>query len=983
MPRRSILTESEQQFLLQIPSEISEMSKYYLLSEFDLSIINQKRGNHNKIGFACLLCCLRYPGISFNYDTQIHVDAIKFITHQLEIKDSADWRKYFNRDATRREHLLELQSIFGYKTFTNAHYQDYINKLTPLTKISDNSISVAQSLIIMLREDQIIVPSVRVIERLCAEAITIGSQEFYNELTSKLSDTQRHSLASLLKLKPDSTISYLHWLLQPATIPKPKHILMHINRLKFLNSLNLPASLGKNIHQNRLNKLAREGRNMFARDINEFESNRRYATLVAIIISIRASIIDEIIELNDKILGNIFNKARNSHNEEFQNSGKIINEKLNIYAKIGQALIKARQENLNPFDVIDEIMSWETFTQTVQNTQELAKPNNFDYLYRITKHYSWLKRYMLEFIDTLEFKSTNTTTSIIEALEIIKKMHKDGLRKVPANAPTDFIRSRWHSVVFIENQNIDRQFYEFAVLSELKNSLRSGDIWVVGSRQYKDFEEYLIDQATYQQLKTENKLPITDVNTNFYEFIQSRLEILNSNLDEVHKLVINNELQDASINDDGLRITPLTNSVPDEVNEFNQLVYAFLPKIKITTLLQEVDSWLNFSKCFTHLKSNRPTDNKSLLLTAILSDAINLGLTKMAEACPGTTYSRLASIQAWYIRNETYKQATAIITNAQHQQEITKYWGEGNSSSSDGQRFKAGGKGVKSASINPKYGSEPGIIYYSHTSDLYAPFHISVITTNLRDSTYVLDGLLHHEADLNIYEHYTDTAGFTDHVFALMQLLGFKFAPRVRDLNDKRIYLPSKTKVYPRLSSMIGGYLNLSLIEKNWDEIVRLAASIKQGTVTSSLILRKLSSYPRQNSLAVALRELGKIERSIFMLEWIKDPQLRRRVQAGLNKGEAKHALTRAVHFNRLGESRDKTFENQLHRASGLNLVVGAIILWNTVYIGKAIEYMIKTQKDFNEDLIKHLSPLVWEHINLTGDYIWSDKLKESQLRIN
>jgi TnpA family transposase len=835
----------------------------------------------------------------------------------------------------------------------------------------------------MLREDQIIVPSVRVIERLCAEAITIGSQEFYNELTSKLSDTQRHSLASLLKLKPDSTISYLHWLLQPATIPKPKHILMHINRLKFLNSLNLPASLGKNIHQNRLNKLAREGRNMFARDINEFESNRRYATLVAIIISIRASIIDEIIELNDKILGNIFNKARNSHNEEFQNSGKIINEKLNIYAKIGQALIKARQENLNPFDVIDEIMSWETFTQTVQNTQELAKPNNFDYLYRITKHYSWLKRYMLEFIDTLEFKSTNTTTSIIEALEIIKKMHKDGLRKVPANAPTDFIRSRWHSVVFIENQNIDRQFYEFAVLSELKNSLRSGDIWVVGSRQYKDFEEYLIDQATYQQLKTENKLPITDVNTNFYEFIQSRLEILNSNLDEVHKLVINNELQDASINDDGLRITPLTNSVPDEVNEFNQLVYAFLPKIKITTLLQEVDSWLNFSKCFTHLKSNRPTDNKSLLLTAILSDAINLGLTKMAEACPGTTYSRLASIQAWYIRNETYKQATAIITNAQHQQEITKYWGEGNSSSSDGQRFKAGGKGVKSASINPKYGSEPGIIYYSHTSDLYAPFHISVITTNLRDSTYVLDGLLHHEADLNIYEHYTDTAGFTDHVFALMQLLGFKFAPRVRDLNDKRIYLPSKTKVYPRLSSMIGGYLNLSLIEKNWDEIVRLAASIKQGTVTSSLILRKLSSYPRQNSLAVALRELGKIERSIFMLEWIKDPQLRRRVQAGLNKGEAKHALTRAVHFNRLGESRDKTFENQLHRASGLNLVVGAIILWNTVYIGKAIEYMIKTQKDFNEDLIKHLSPLVWEHINLTGDYIWSDKLKESQLRIN
>lgn len=94
--------------------------------------------------------------------------------------------------------------------------------------------------------------------------------------------------------------------------------------------------------------------------------------------------------------------------------------------------------------------------------------------------------------------------------------------------------------------------------------------------------------------------------------------------------------------------------------------------------------------------------------------------------------------------------------------------------------------------------------------------------------------------------------------------------------------------------------------------------------------MRKLSSYQRKNNLAAALIELGKIERSIFMLEWIKDPQLRRRVQVGLNKGERKHALNRAVHFNRLGEIRDRTFENQLHRASGLNLVVEAIILWNT-----------------------------------------------------
>ena len=110
---------------------------------------------------------------------------------------------------------------------------------------------------------------------------------------------------------------------------------------------------------------------------------------------------------------------------------------------------------------------------------------------------------------------------------------------------------------------------------------------------------------------------------------------------------------------------------------------------------------------------------------------------------------------------------------------------------------------------------------------------------------------------------------------------------------------------------------------------MRLAASIQQGTVMASLMLRKLGSYPRQNGLVLALRELGRIERTLFTLDWLQDIELRRRVQIGLNKGEAKNALARAVFFNRLGELRDRSFENQRYRASGLNLVVAAIVLWN------------------------------------------------------
>jgi TnpA family transposase len=421
----------------------------------------------------------------------------------------------------------------------------------------------------------------------------------------------------------------------------------------------------------------------------------------------------------------------------------------------------------------------------------------------------------------------------------------------------------------------------------------------------------------------------------------------------------------------GLKITPLDNAVPDEAEAFMQQAYSLLPHLKITELLQEVDGWTGLSRHFKHLKNGDATEDKNLLLTTILADAINLGLSKMAESCPGSTYAKLTWLQAWHIRDETYSAALAELTNTQSRQPFAAYWGDGTTSSSDGQNFKAGGRGQFAGQVNLKYGQEPGVQFYTHISDQYAPFHIKVISATVRDATYVLDGLLYHESDLRIEEHYTDTAGFTDHVFALMPPLGFRFAPRIRDLADKRLYICGNAKQYPMLGGLIGGNLNVKQIRAHWDEILRLAASIRQGTVTASLMLRKLGSYPRQNGLALALRELGRIERTRFMLDWMQHVELRRRVQIGLNKGEAKNALARAVFLNRLGEMRDRSFENQRYRASGLNLVVAAIVLWNTVYLERAIQALRDSGQNINETLLPHCSPLGWEHINLTGDYLW------------
>jgi TnpA family transposase len=199
---------------------------------------------------------------------------------------------------------------------------------------------------------------------------------------------------------------------------------------------------------------------------------------------------------------------------------------------------------------------------------------------------------------------------------------------------------------------------------------------------------------------------------------------------------------------------------------------------------------------------------------------------------------------------------------------------------------------------------------------------------------------------------------------------GFQFAPRIPGLKHRRLYSFGKPSDYPTLEPMIAGRINVALIRAHWLEILRIIASIRTGTVTASLIMRQLASYPRQNGVAAALRELGRLERTLFTMDWINEPELRRTTGQELNKGESRNSLARAVFIHRLGEIRDRTYENQQHRVSGLNLLVTAIILWNTRYLERAVAALSQVEA-VPAHLLAHLSPLGWEHINLTGDYVW------------
>jgi TnpA family transposase len=593
----------------------------------------------------------------------------------------------------------------------------------------------------------------------------------------------------------------------------------------------------------------------------------------------------------------------------------------------------------------------------------------------IKTRFNYLRKYTPSLLDSLKFNSTKSAKPLLNALNIIRELNDSGKRKIPDGSPLEFVPKRWQKHVFDDEGNINRQYYEMAALTELKNHIRSGDVWVEGSRLHKDFEEYLAPKSDWELAKVEGTR--LSVNTGFHQYIQERIETVNTKLQWISENT--DKIEGINIEKQRIHIERLQADTPEESRNFSLSLYNRLPRVKLTDLLMEVANWTGFGDAFTHASSNHSPkgEEKSIVMAALMAMGTNIGLTKMADATPDISYRQMANVMQWRLHEDAMARAQATLVNYQHRLSMASYWGDGTTSSSDGMRVPVGVSALH-ADANPHYGTGKGTTIYRFTSDQFSSFYAKVINTNARDAVHVIDGLLHHESDLAIEEHYTDTAGYTDQVFGLSHLLGFRFAPRLRDISDTKLFSISSPHDFPKLKGIIRGKINTKIIEENFDDVLRLAHSIREGRVSGSLIMGKLGSYARQNKIATALREIGRIEKTIFILDYITNETLRRRIHLGLNKGEAMNGLARALFFGKRGEFRERGIQEQLQRASALNILINAISVWNTVYLGE-VAGELKKKKTLDDKLLPHISPLGWEHINFLGEY----KFDANRLPIN
>ncbi|HAQ5360142.1 TPA: Tn3 family transposase, partial [Enterococcus faecium] len=963
---RELLTPEQRQAFMQIPEDEWILGTYFTFSKRDLEIVNKRRREENRLGFAVQLAVLRYPGWPYTHIKSIPDSVIQYISKQIGVSPSS-LDHYPQRENTLWDHLKEIRSEYDFVTFTLSEYRMTFKYLHQLALENGDAIHLLHECIDFLRKNKIILPAITTLERMVWEARAMAEKKLFNTVSKSLTNEQKEKLEGIITSQhpSESNKTILGWLKEPPGHPSPETFLKIIERLEYIRGMDLETVQISHLHRNRLLQLSRLGSRYEPYAFRDFQENKRYSILTIYLLQLTQELTDKAFEIHDRQILSLLSKGRKAQEEIQKQNGKKLNEKVIHFTNIGQALIKAREEKLDVFKVLESVIEWNTFVSSVEEAQELARPADYDYLDLLQKRFYSLRKYTPTLLRVLEFHSTKANEPLLQAVEIIRGMNESGKRKVPDDSPVDFISKRWKRHLYEDDgTTINRHYYEMAVLTELREHVRAGDVSIVGSRQYRDFEEYLFSEDTWNQSKGNTRL---SVSLSFEDYITERTSSFNERLKWL--AANSNKLDGVSLEKGKLSLARLEKDVPEEAKKFSASLYQMLPRIKLTDLLMDVAHITGFHEQFTHASNNRKPDKEEtiIIMAALLGMGMNIGLSKMAEATPGLTYKQLANVSQWRMYEDAMNKAQAILVNFHHKLQLPFYWGDGTTSSSDGMRMQLGVSSLH-ADANPHYGTGKGATIYRFTSDQFSSYYTKIIHTNSRDAIHVLDGLLHHETDLNIEEHYTDTAGYTDQIFGLTHLLGFKFAPRIRDLSDSKLFTIDKASEYPKLEAILRGQINTKVIKENYEDVLRLAHSIREGTVSASLIMGKLGSYSRQNSLATALREMGRIEKTIFILNYISDESLRRKIQRGLNKGEAMNGLARAIFFGKQGELRERTIQHQLQRASALNIIINAISIWNTLHLTTAVEYKKRTGS-FNEDLLHHMSPLGWEHINLLGEY--------------
>ena len=589
--------------------------------------------------------------------------------------------------------------------------------------------------------------------------------------------------------------------------------------------------------------------------------------------------------------------------------------------------------------VADEIKAAIAVVDTIQ------QPRQHTYHGYLTGRYRSARFFLPQLLRLMPFEGVTEANDVLTALHFLHLLDADRLADIQ-DAPQAVISSSWRPLV-VGPDGVKQQPYTLCVIHELYQRLRKRDIFISPSDRWHDPRQFLIDPKTWERLRPQicrslERQPDAEI----------ELQKLSTQLDEAY-------LQTAAAldADDNLRFekidgqlrpirSPLE-AIPDPhgLAMLQQQLTGRLPAVDLPQLMLDVHRFTGFADAFTHISRNQAhlTDFPVSLYAVLLAQGCNIGLDAVADdQVEALTISRLRWVQENYIRPDTLTAASDRLVNAQMNLSITRYWGGGAVASADGLRFVVPQQALHGRFNRKYFGTGRGVTFFNFMSDQFTGFHHVVIPGTLREALYILDGMLDHTTAIQPQTVMTDTHSYTDLVFGLFWLLGFQFSPRLADLKSMRFWRMDRHANYGSFDPVARSQISTQRVRGDWDDMLRVAGSLKTGTVTASNLMRIFATSGGTSSLTRSIRDLGRIAKTLHMLHYLRDDAYQRHILTQLNHTELRHKLARRLMYGNRGELKQAYREGQEEQLGALGLLLNLVVYWNTVYLDRSLEDLLQ-----------------------------------------
>jgi TnpA family transposase len=828
-----------------------------------------------------------------------------------------EWEAY-DASGSRARHVAVIRENIGVKPFDTDAREVIATSLRQAAQVREDTADLINVAIEEMIRQRYELPG---FTTLLAESQRIKAEVnhlFFSSVYLALGETNRSQIDELLVADQHNKRSLWQALKVDTGAPTLVQLRLLVERLRWLKALNLSRpQLFSNVPPVKVAHFALEARSLDAGRMIEMEQKKRDTLVVALVSQQIARCLDDLGEMLIKRMRKAHRRAQQALLEYRQRHQAQTDRMIEVFHRMLLAY-RAEASAHERLTALDEVIGdqLDGLLENCEAHAAYADNNYYPFLWKFcVKH----RHLLFAVLDEIELLSTTHDESLLQALSFIRQHrhsrkewlvlpgvssgdeHAGSAKRQAYAFDLDWVPDKWWKLVTGSEwrtekaAQVHRQYFELCVFSQLAHELMSGDIVIAGSHKFSDYREQFVSQPEYEAAVGEYCVQV-GLPSDKHRFVTQLRDWLTQTARRVDAAFPENEYLSIENGEPVLRRLE-KKAQPSQLRMVEQMLVEELSPMSVLDVLADTENWLHWSRHFGPLSGHdaKLDDPIARYVATVFTYGCNLGPSQAARSLKDVDRRQLAWVNQRHITEENIDHAITTIINLYNRFMLPKLWGSGERAAADGTKWDVYEQNLLSE-YHIRYGGYGGIGYY-HVSDTYIALFSHFIPCGVWEAVYILDGLLKNKSDIQPDTVHSDTQGQSAPVFGLAHLLGIKLMPRIRNWKDLKFFRPDKRSRYRHIDELFSEAVDWDLIATHYDDMLRVAVSIKSGKLLASTILRKLGTYSRKNRLYLAFRELGRVIRTEFLLNYLTDLALRRLIHGAINKNEGFNRFAQWVSF--------------------------------------------------------------------------------------